>query len=202
MNPQPHPEDTLEYGYYYPTKVDKNGEQYPGDRVFGAYTPDGEYGWVSRYQVGEVVYIKEAHKPFILCFPGVNKTLVRYKLDDTDVEVEVTEEIKQQYYSMACLHTEAGLDICRWVSPLFMPAWAARYHIKIKDVRAERLQEIGSWDCVHEGICQKFFNNMYNIVTDKPNGMLIRDFYRLWDSINKDKWESNPWVFRYEFEPC
>jgi hypothetical protein len=34
----------LEVGFYYPTKVARNGEQYPGSAIFGAYSDDGEWG--------------------------------------------------------------------------------------------------------------------------------------------------------------
>ena len=78
-----------------------------------------------------------------------------------------------------------------WRSPIFLKAINARYFILIKGVRAERLQEITPKDCIAEGIIEEY-----------GDGLALRDkFENLWDSINKDyPWESNPWVFRYEFE--
>ena len=40
-------------GNYSPALIDKNGEMYPGEEIFGAYTDDGEWGWKCPYgQVG------------------------------------------------------------------------------------------------------------------------------------------------------
>jgi len=65
----------------------------------------------ARYQVDEVVYIKEAWYQD----PG---GAIWYKLNPPG------------FLS----------DCDYWKSPLFMPAWAARYFIKITDVGTERLQ--------------------------------------------------------------
>jgi hypothetical protein len=34
----------LKVGFYNPTKVARNGEQYAGSKIFGAYSDDGEWG--------------------------------------------------------------------------------------------------------------------------------------------------------------
>jgi len=34
----------LKVGFYNPTKVARDGEQYPGNIIFGAYSDDGEWG--------------------------------------------------------------------------------------------------------------------------------------------------------------
>ena len=92
-----------------------------------------------------------------------------------------------------------------------MPEWAARYFIKITDVRAERLQEIISEDGGYKkegmpplGIIPV---NSAMLMTGTDNlddlavVLSIAQFGEYWDSINKDyPWESNPWVFRYQFE--
>ena len=118
-----------------------------------------------RYQVGEVVYIKEAW-----CESKFFLNRVYYKADDFNI-------------------VSKG-DI--WQSPLFMPERAARYFIKILSVRAERLQEI-SYDedeAMKEGV---------GAFEDRVS--YVAEFISLWDSLNKAyPWESNPWVFRYEFE--
>ena len=87
----------------------------------------------------------------------------------------------------------------KWQSPLLMPEWAARYFVLIKDVRAERLQEIAEQDAKAEGATPIYESTPTGYYFDFAG--YIRGFHRLWDSINKDyPWESNPWVFRYEFE--
>jgi len=81
----------------------------------------------ARYQVGEVVYIKEAWGP-------AEGLKVLYKASETELS-----------------HYEEIL-IGGWRSPMFMPANNARYFITITDVRAERLQEITEEDAIAEGI--------------------------------------------------
>ena len=137
----------------------------------------------SRYQVDEVVYIKEAWRVV-----GRDSTDNKYRLqiqykDGGRIWQEVS-PIKWCWYTD---NTGWGAD-SRWRSPLFMPEWAARYFIKITDVRAGRLQEISLDDVLAEGVM--------NIGVGGPT----RTFQYLWNSINKDyQWESNPFIFRYEF---
>ena len=135
-----------------------------------------------KYQVGETVYIKEAWAgaPWQDDLPPSEMSqepgLLAYKACPEDINY--------------CL---AG----KWRSPLFMPAWAARDFLKITDVRAERLQEITSEDCIAEGIAKEY----RHIFFEKTSRHLIDEYKELWNSINKEHpWESNPWIFRYQFE--
>jgi len=65
---------------------------------------------------------------------------------------------------------------------------ADRIKLEIVSVRPERLQEISREDAKHEGF------HSYG------NAQLA--FQACWDSIYADKypWDSNPWVWRIEFE--
>jgi len=139
-----------------------------------------------RYQVGETVYIKEAWH-----IVGKSSTDNKYELQIQYKDGErIWREVSPLKWCWYTDNTGWGVD-SRWRSPLFMPAWAARCFIKITDVRAERLQEITFGDMLNEGI--ELEGQLWNKVGN--------DFVRLWNSINKDyQWESNPWVFRYEFE--
>ena len=77
-----------------------------------------------RYQVGETVYIKEV----MYKWTGLGAPPSDFIRD------RCFQDNPQWYgymYSGACVRT---------VSPLFMPEWAARYFIKITDVRAEMLR--------------------------------------------------------------
>ncbi len=141
-----------------------------------------------KYIPGETVYIKEA-----------------YKIIDVDPQ-------EKDYLPT---HIEYGDGIKVWVnrpltipvimpdklfSPLVMPSWAARYFIKILDVRPERLQEITYQDARAEGIL------VFDTYVRGAPGLPMRyestaAYMDLWDSINKDyPWSSNPWVWRYEFK--
>ncbi len=55
----------IEVGNYHPTMIDKNGDEYPGDEIFGAYTDDGEWGWKCPYgQVGDRLWVKHRYDFF------------------------------------------------------------------------------------------------------------------------------------------
>jgi len=78
----------------------------------------------------------------------------------------------------------------RWRSPIFMPAWAARYFIVITEVKAQRVQEITLGEAIQEGV--KLDPNWHTTA--------LIEFQHLWDTINpKHPWESNPWVWVYTF---
>jgi hypothetical protein len=135
-----------------------------------------------RYQVDEVVYIKEAHA--FIYYPDM-KTAVAYADGEAkEIEFRILETTDPITRLVEHWH---------WKSPLFMPEWVARYFIKITDVSAERLQEITEEDAIAEG-CP-------GIATHKSYPRQYRDSYEaLWDSINpKQKWDTNPWVWKYSF---
>jgi len=76
-----------------------------------------------RYQVGETVYIPEAWR-LVSFSDDFSQALVYYK--EGQRWGDITENLEFYYYNRfveGIYHD--------WQSPLFMPAWAARYHIKI-----------------------------------------------------------------------
>jgi hypothetical protein len=80
-----------------------------------------------------------------------------------------------------------------WRSPIFMPKWAARIWLEVTGVRVERVQDIDNDGIRAEGI-------RYSI---GYMPLWLELFSELWDNINpKFPWESNPWVWVYEFSPC
>jgi len=137
-----------------------------------------EVGFVKpRYHAGETCYIKEAWQ-------------VDKKWDNTKPsDIPHGESV---YYPFGG-DPEDKIPAPYWLgklrSPLFMPEWAARHFPKILAVRAERLQEITKQDIRAEGFDGDYTNIGYYYV-----------FGQAWNSINpKHPWESNPWVWRYQF---
>lgn len=83
-----------------------------------------------------------------------------------------------------------------WRPSIHMPKEAARIFLKVKDVRAERLQDISVDEIRAEGLD----------VLGKTVNTSFRMWRELWDSTVKKAdlprygWEANPWVWVIEFE--
>lgn len=134
-----------------------------------------------RYKVGETVYLKE---PYIIT--------------GQTYEYEYLHENKTD---IACIKRNGG-----YKNKLFMPEIAARYFIKITNVRAERLQDISHEDCIKEGITYEMaymYNGWYPSYNDPDSGGYpdYKTAYSvLIDEINgKGTWDSNPWVWVYDY---
>lgn len=116
---------------------------------------------------------------------------------------------------------KAGFDrtICGWKPSIHMPKEAARIFLKVTKVRCERLQDISQSDSLAEGILVEKQPLKNNDGWHYPKNYLAKNngdfgpthfgigqykisFETLWDSINAKKhpWESNPWVWVYDFE--
>ena len=86
---------------------------------------------------------------------------------------------------------------------MFVKADLMPHRIRITNIRVERLQDISEDDCLKEGIW-KTHNVGLEGVTYWSNSSFrtAKDAYAaLIDKISgKGTWESNPWVFVYDFE--
>lgn len=94
-----------------------------------------------------------------------------------------------------------------WKNKMFVRADLMPHHIRITNIKIERLQNISDEDCFKEGIFkwdagQKDipFYSFHN--ADIPDYNDPRDaFAELIDKVSgKGTWESNPYVFVYEFK--
>lgn len=82
---------------------------------------------------------------------------------------------------------------------LFMPRWASRLLLEIKDVRVERLQDISETDARDEGA--PFELAPLDAARLGAAASHRGGFERLWGSINGiDSWHGNPWVWAIAFE--
>lgn len=133
----------------------------------------------SRYQVGEVVAIAQSYK------------------DAGYSEKEVF----------------AGWTFSRagWNNKLFVAAGKMLHHIRITDVKVERLNDITPDDCLKEGIickchapaCRNYYYVPNETINhpDKVHETPQEAFAALIDKVSgKGVWDSNPYVFVYEFE--
>lgn len=101
-----------------------------------------------------------------------------------------------------------GLDHTpAWTNKMFVSASECIHHIRIADVRVERLQDISGEDCLREGIFWDYGDypymatKMYKYNEKEEYTHPKAAFAALIDKISgKGTWGSNPWVFVYEFE--
>lgn len=91
----------------------------------------------------------------------------------------------------------------RWMPSIHMPKAAARIFLRVKDVRAERLQTIDGYGILAEGVD----NGVSNPAMGKRWENMQRDaFEKLWNStmkpadLTESGWSANPWVWVITFE--
>lgn len=105
-------------------------------------------------------------------------------------------------FPLECIRDEAGCHNKMFVKAEWMP-----HRIRIKSIKAERLQSISDEDIMREGVAkwmdcyivagimEKRGRN--NVCFDTPR----EAFAALIDRISgKGTWKRNPWVYAYEFE--
>lgn len=105
-------------------------------------------------------------------------------------------------FPLECIRDEAGCHNKMFVRADWMP-----HRIRIKSIKAERLQNISDEDCLREGVIK--WTNCYivtGIMEERGKNNVCFDtpreaFAALIDRISgKGTWERNPWVYAYEFE--
>ena len=105
-------------------------------------------------------------------------------------------------FPLECIKDEAGCHNKMFVRADWMP-----HRIRIKSIKAERLQNISDEDCLREGVIK--WTNCYivtGIMEERGKNNVCFDtpreaFAALIDRISgKGTWERNPWVYAYEFE--
>lgn len=96
-----------------------------------------------------------------------------------------------------------------WNNKMFVSAAACKKHIRITGVKCERLQDISDEDCLKEGIYKGQCGSAYTHFMDayyykgdiQPYCTPRSAFAALIDKVSgKGTWESNPYVWVYEFE--
>ena len=95
----------------------------------------------------------------------------------------------------------------RWFVEEFVKADLMPHHIRITNIRVERLQDISEADCLKEGIwCDdnvglEGTTYWYHGLANSSFRTAKEAYAALIDKISgKGTWEGNPWVFVYDFE--
>lgn len=115
-----------------------------------------------------------------------------WKFGGPESTYKIGEEIAiaQRYsecFRAVCLENSKG-----WNNKMFVIAELMPHRIKITDIRVERLQDISEGDCLKEGI---------DLLSEEFIYYGAREaFATLIDNVSgKGTWDSNPYVFVYEF---
>lgn len=88
-----------------------------------------------------------------------------------------------------------------WNNKMFVRADNMPHHIKITDIKVERLQNIPEEECLREGIRPCNFGKKFTPGDTRAYNTAREAFAALIDKVGKKgTWASNPWVFCYSFE--
>ena len=136
-----------------------------------------------------------------------NRRAMRYQMNETVAIAQSYADITPQVDWAKCMIRKEEIG---WNNKMFVRTEDMPHHIRIAKIRIERLQDISDEDCIAEGI-QKYpdvHNYMWGFSYIKGAALKFelsttpREVYaNLIDRISgKGTWESNPYVFVYDFE--
>lgn len=135
----------------------------------------------SRYKLGETIAIAQSYK-----------TIQEYLRKATGTDLELKPELSQSK---------------GYANKMFVRADHMPHHIRITNIRFERLQDISEKDCLAEGIWEAHDVGLegvtywYTGLANSPYRTAREAYAALIDKISgKGTWQSNPYVFVYNFE--
>lgn len=166
---------------------------------------------IPKYKVGEVVAVAQSYKELDTLYNAAfnrKHSVHGMTLDMLDCvpdwEIKKWFDIRKQFAKKAS-----------WKNKMFVKAELMPHQIRITDVRVGRLQDISEEDCLKEGITDmgaggslrcSFTENVKqttgDIIPFSNNFATAQEaFAHLINKVSrKGTWESNPYVFVYEFE--
>ena len=171
---KPQPAYNYPQGYVM-SSTDKKTE---GCFAFCKVPDDSRIGQLIRppYKPGDVLWVRETWR------------LDNMRVEDGDGRADVVYKAGGTGPRIGGLH---GSQTFAWRPSIFMPREAARLHLKVTDLRAERVQDI--------------FKE-----PPGPNNPIVKegfsygcDFIATWENLNAKRgfrWDANPWVWVISFE--
>lgn len=141
------------------------------------------------YKVGEVVAIAQSYKSIANDRDEAETVLDLYKIGDNYLTMD-----------------EMGAG---WNNKMFVKAGLLPHHIRITDVKVERLQDISDEDILREGVWQFYDNkkvfHIYKNTRETTSTICFLSareaFEYLIDKVSgKGTWDSNPLVVVYSFK--
>ena len=132
----------------------------------------------------------------------------RYKVGEV---VAIAQSYETMYHEIGLetmdMFTTSMKNSKCWNNKMFVKADLMPHHIRITDVKAERLQDISEEDCLKEGIVDygleydDYGNPQYGYKNSQMFINPIDAFRSLIDKVSgKGTWNTNPHVWVYEFE--
>lgn len=180
----------------YPSKIFFDNDKWLFDYEGRIYNlPKENY---PRYKVGEVVAIAQSYKDVF----------------DEKCSNFGNAEANKWWYDVIGTAIVPQSKKAGYVNKMFVKADFMPHHIRITDVKVERLQDISDEDILREGIRKESFADGCMFCYSKAymrkgnrhvetiyNSNLLRTFASLmYKIIGGRTWESNPWVVAYSFE--
>lgn len=135
-----------------------------------------------------------------------------YKLGETIVIAQKYDDLVKddEFYRLCGIHG-MPLECIKYekgcTNKMFVRADLMPHHIRITNIRVERLQDISDEDCLAEGIWRAHEVGLegvtywYTRLANSPYRTAREAYAALIDKISgKGTWQSNPYVFVYDFE--
>lgn len=178
------------------TQAVLRGEKTQTRRIVKDGTPLGDFEETMKhapYKVGEIVAVSQSYKA------------IYDELEEKDGNC-----VANEWWCDAWDIAGGNIDISTgYTNKMFVKPELMPHKIKITNVRIERLQDISDEDCLREGVLSSDkYALPYGIpMRDAPNNVFFyynsprEAFTTLINKVSgKDTWESNPYVWVYDFE--
>ncbi|WP_302406759.1 hypothetical protein [Leyella stercorea] len=134
-----------------------------------------------------------------------------YALSSSRYKVGEVVAVAQKYKDIALdVPVELAAELIKqpgWNNKMFVRADLMPHHIRITNIRVERLRDISEEDCLKEGIWRddnvgiEGTTYWYHGLANSSFRTAKEAYAALIDKISgKGTWEGNPWVFVYDFE--
>lgn len=162
--------------------------------------------------IWHILSFNEDNDPSAIDKEGLVAKYSRYKVDEVVAIAQSYKSIfeKSLNYALPRYHwLDDHIDEKGYANKMFVKAGEMPHHIKITDIKVERLQDISNEDCLREGIMEGEFMNTWDRYYfdewgDVPNHITFQTprkaFAALINKVSgKGTWDNNPWVFAYEF---
>lgn len=145
------------------------------------------------YQPGDICWVQEAWK-----------CVGTFGAFGYEVEFKDGERVRFEFEDFGRAVTWAKYEHKPgWQSPYFMPREAARKHVRVIAVRAERVQDITPEDAQAEGITWEAGVKWLCVLDTPRTNAYVSLFADLWERLNAPRghgWDMNDWVWAYTFE--